>query len=112
MFLLTILNFLGTDEAITVKYVYSVVQGEQYILVSGYSFQRLRTYSTRTTTWACSTHYKEGCKARVHTSGHRVLYRKFGHHHNPSKNWTEEKPLNRSYNKYLSNDNDFETQTQ
>ncbi|KAJ8724550.1 hypothetical protein PYW08_016024 [Mythimna loreyi] len=83
-----------TDEAVAVKYVFSA-QGEQYILVAGYTYQRLRTYSTRVTSWACSSHYKEGCKAKVHTSGDRVVYRKFGHHHQPLKNWTDEKPETR-----------------
>ncbi|KAH9631446.1 hypothetical protein HF086_014291 [Spodoptera exigua] len=73
----------------TLKYVYSS-EGEQYILVDGYSYQRLRTYSTRVTTWACSTHYKEGCKAKVHTSGDRIVHKRFKHYHKPMNNWTYE----------------------
>nr|XP_021191600.2 protein tramtrack, beta isoform isoform X12 [Helicoverpa armigera] len=74
----------------TPKFVYSP-QGEELILVAGYTYRRLRTYSTKVTTWACATHYKEGCKARVHTSENRIVHKKLRHKHQPLANWTEKK---------------------
>uniref|UniRef100_A0A2H1VGU4 SFRICE_004209 n=1 Tax=Spodoptera frugiperda TaxID=7108 RepID=A0A2H1VGU4_SPOFR len=80
---------MKTQHRDTVKYVFSS-DGEEYVLLDGYSYQRLRTYSTRVTTWACSTHYKEGCKAKIQTSENKIILKKFKHYHKPMKNWTNE----------------------